>query len=178
MSHQSLRAAILRAFVVGALLVGAFAATACSSGQSGSTGASQSVAPNAGTSSEASQSTEASSGKESSSEQVTELKIKDIKVGTGPEAKAGDVITVDYTGWLLDGTKFDSSVGKQPFTFALGQGMVIQGWDEGVAGMKVGGVRQLIIPAEMGYGAQGSPPVIPPNAPLKFEVKLLGIQGK
>ncbi|MCJ7797968.1 MAG: FKBP-type peptidyl-prolyl cis-trans isomerase, partial [Thermoleophilia bacterium] len=93
------------------------------------------------------------------------------------EAKAGQMVSVHYTGWLVNGTKFDSSKDRgQPFQFALGGGMVIKGWDEGVAGMKVGGVRKLIIPFELGYGARGRPPVIPPSATLIFEVDLLGVQ--
>ena len=107
---------------------------------------------------------------------VTELVIEDVVVGTGAEAKAGDTVTVHYTGWLTDGTKFDSSVDAgQPFEFPLGQGYVIKGWDEGVAGMKVGGVRKLTIPPDMGYGAQGAGGVIPPNATLVFEVELLAV---
>ena len=107
---------------------------------------------------------------------VTELVIEDIVVGTGAEAKSGDTVTVHYTGWLTDGTKFDSSVDAgQPFQFPLGQGYVIQGWDEGVAGMKVGGKRKLIIPPDMGYGATGAGGVIPPNATLVFEVELVSI---
>lgn len=107
---------------------------------------------------------------------VTELVIEDITVGTGAEAKSGDTITVHYTGWLTDGTKFDSSVDAgQPFQFPLGQGYVIQGWDEGIVGMKVGGVRKLTIPPEMGYGAQGAGGVIPPNATLIFQVELISI---
>lgn len=108
---------------------------------------------------------------------VTELKIKDIVVGKGAAAKNGDTLSMHYTGWLTDGTKFDSSVDRnQPFDFVLGQGGVIEGWDKGVAGMKVGGKRELIIPSTMGYGEQGSPPVIPPNATLRFEVELLAIK--
>jgi peptidylprolyl isomerase/FKBP-type peptidyl-prolyl cis-trans isomerase FkpA len=106
---------------------------------------------------------------------VTELKIKDKVVGKGVVAKSGDKIQVDYTGWLMDGTKFDSSIGRAPFSFVLGAGEVIEGWDKGVAGMKVGGTRILTIPSGLAYGAQGSPPVIPPNATLKFEVKLLSV---
>ena len=105
----------------------------------------------------------------------TTLQIKDTVVGKGAAAKAGDSVTVDYTGWLLDGTEFDSSVGKQPFTFTIGAGRVIPGWDQGVAGMEVGGTRVLVIPPDLAYGAQGAGGVIPPNAPLKFEVKLLAI---
>lgn len=105
------------------------------------------------------------------------LIINDVKVGTGPEAKAGQTVTVQYTGWLMDGTKFDSSKDRnQPFVFHLGAGEVIKGWDEGVQGMKVGGVRKLTIPPELGYGARGAGGVIPPNATLKFEVELLGVQ--
>jgi FKBP-type peptidyl-prolyl cis-trans isomerase len=104
------------------------------------------------------------------------LIIKDIKVGTGPKAKRGDGLTVDYIGWLKDGKKFDSSLDSgQPFQFTLGGGQVIAGWDNGMVGMQVGGVRRLIIPAAMGYGAQGAGGVIPPNATLVFEVKLLKI---
>lgn len=108
---------------------------------------------------------------------VTELKMEDVKVGTGAEAKPGDTVSVHYTGWLTDGTKFDSSKDAgQPFEFQLGQGMVIKGWDEGVAGMKIGGVRKLTIPADMGYGEQGAGGVIPPGATLVFEVELLGVK--
>ena len=107
---------------------------------------------------------------------VTELVIKDRKVGTGVEAQAGNLITVDYTGWLRDGTKFDSSVGGEPFQFTLGQGEVIEGWDQGVAGMKVGGTRILYVPPDLAYGEEGSPPKIPPNATLKFKVELLAVE--
>jgi FKBP-type peptidyl-prolyl cis-trans isomerase len=101
--------------------------------------------------------------------------IDDV-VGEGPSAKSGDRVTVHYTGWLLDGTKFDSSKDKnQPFSFSLGAGDVIPGWDQGVAGMKVGGKRKLTIPPDLGYGVHGAGGVIPPNATLKFEVELLKI---
>ena len=106
---------------------------------------------------------------------VTELVIEDLTLGTGAEAKAGDPVTVHYTGWLTDGTQFDSSVGGQPFQFMLGQGEVIPGWDQGVAGMKVGGKRKLTIPPDLGYGASGAAGVIPPNATLVFEVELISI---
>ena len=107
------------------------------------------------------------------------LQITDTKAGTGAEARKGQTVTVHYTGWLYNngqqGAKFDSSRDrKDPFKFPLGSGMVIKGWDEGVAGMKVGGQRTLIIPPEMGYGARGAGGVIPPNATLLFEVELLG----
>lgn len=105
-----------------------------------------------------------------------QTQIEDFVVGTGPAAKAGDTVSVHYTGTLTDGTKFDSSVDRgQPFDFPLGAGRVIPGWDAGVAGMQVGGKRKLIIPAEEGYGAQGAGGVIPPNATLVFEVELLKI---
>jgi FKBP-type peptidyl-prolyl cis-trans isomerase FkpA len=105
------------------------------------------------------------------------LKYQDIVVGTGQEAKAGDSVTVNYTGWLTDGTKFDSSLDRnQPFSFNLGQGSVIKGWDEGVAGMKVGGKRRLTIPPDLAYGSQGASGVIPPDATLIFDVELLSIK--
>jgi FKBP-type peptidyl-prolyl cis-trans isomerase FkpA len=105
------------------------------------------------------------------------LKYTDDKVGTGAEAQAGKTVTVHYTGWLLDGTKFDSSRDRnQPFLFPLGGGQVIKGWDEGVAGMKIGGKRTLIIPPELGYGARGAGGVIPPNSTLKFDVELLDVK--
>ena len=108
------------------------------------------------------------------------LQITDTKAGTGAEARKGQTVTVHYTGWLYNngqqGAKFDSSRDrKDPFKFPLGSGMVIKGWDEGVAGMKVGGQRTLIIPPEMGYGARGAGGVIPPTATLKFDVELLGV---
>lgn len=105
------------------------------------------------------------------------LKYEDLKEGTGAEAKAGQQVEVHYTGWLKDGTKFDSSVDrKQSFKFPLGGGKVIKGWDEGVAGMKVGGKRKLTIPPELGYGPRGFPGAIPPNAELTFEVELLSVK--
>ncbi len=103
--------------------------------------------------------------------------IEDVKVGSGPAAKAGDTVSVHYTGTLADGTKFDSSRDRgQPFSFPLGKGRVIRGWDVGVAGMQVGGSRKLIIPPDEGYGAQGAGGAIPPNATLHFDVELLAIK--
>jgi peptidylprolyl isomerase len=106
----------------------------------------------------------------------TKLVTKEIITGTGPEAKAGESVTVNYVGVLYKGGKeFDASWKRnEPFTFTLGRGQVITGWDQGVAGMKVGGRRLLIIPAPLGYGAKGSPPAIPPNSALLFMVDLLG----
>jgi len=103
------------------------------------------------------------------------LQYWEIKVGTGATAVAGNKVHVHYTGWLTNGKQFDSSVGKAPFSFTLGAKQVIQGWDEGVAGMKVGGKRQLRIPPELAYGSKGYPGVIPPNATLIFDVELLSI---
>ena len=104
------------------------------------------------------------------------LQYWDIAVGTGATAVAGKAVKVHYTGWLTDGKKFDSSVDRgQPFQFSLGAGQVIKGWDEGVAGMKVGGKRQLRIPPELGYGPRGAGGVIPPNATLIFDVELLDV---
>jgi FKBP-type peptidyl-prolyl cis-trans isomerase len=105
------------------------------------------------------------------------LQYEDTIVGGGAEAKAGDTVSVHYTGWLTNGSKFDSSKDRlQAFEFPLGAGRVIKGWDEGVAGMKVGGTRKLTIPPELGYGARGAGGVIPPNATLIFEVELLAIK--
>ncbi|MSQ50646.1 MAG: FKBP-type peptidyl-prolyl cis-trans isomerase [Betaproteobacteria bacterium] len=111
------------------------------------------------------------------------FKKTDTVVGKGKEAISGRVVDVHYTGWLYEpaannqrGKQFDSSVGRGPFSFPLGAGRVIKGWDEGVAGMKVGGKRTLVIPAEMGYGARGAGGVIPPNATLLFDVELLDVK--
>ena len=108
---------------------------------------------------------------------MTKLIIEDLKVGTGPEVKSGDTVSMNYLGTLADGTKFDSSYDRgQPFETQIGVGRVIQGWDQGVPGMKVGGKRRLSIPSELAYGAQGAGGVIPPNADLIFEVELVGIK--
>ncbi len=115
---------------------------------------------------------------------ITSLQITDTKVGTGTEASPGKNVTVQYTGWLYDeqkpdhhGRKFDSSRDRnEPFSFRLGGGQVIRGWDEGFAGMKVGGTRTLVIPPDMGYGQRGAGGVIPPNATLVFDVELLDVR--
>ncbi|KYF75044.1 FKBP-type peptidyl-prolyl cis-trans isomerase [Sorangium cellulosum] len=105
------------------------------------------------------------------------LGIEDVKEGTGAEAKHGQLVTVHYVGTLTNGSKFDSSRDRnQGFSFKLGAGQVIKGWDQGVAGMKIGGVRKLTIPPDLGYGARGFPPVIPPNSTLLFEVELLSVK--
>lgn len=108
--------------------------------------------------------------------QVTKLEITDEKEGTGSAVKAGDKVEVNYLGTLLNGTKFDSSYDRnETFEFTVGGGQVIQGWDEGLVGMKIGGKRILVIPSDMAYGPQGAGGVIPPNAPLKFEIELVNI---
>lgn len=107
------------------------------------------------------------------------LQIEDVKVGSGEEAKSGDKVKVEYTGTLMNGVKFDSSKDHEPaepFEFTLGQGQVIKGWDQGVAGMKVGGQRKLTIPSDLAYGDKGQPPTIPPKAGLKFDVELVSIE--
>ena len=107
---------------------------------------------------------------------MSALGIEDLVIGSGAAAAKGQRVTVHYTGWLTNGSKFDSSKDrKQPFAFSLGGGQVIQGWDQGVEGMKVGGKRKLTIPPELGYGARGAGGVIPPNATLVFEVELLEV---
>lgn len=105
------------------------------------------------------------------------LQYEDLKVGNGDSPRAGQTVVVHYTGWLTDGSKFDSSFDRaQPFEFRIGQGQVIKGWDEGVMSMKVGGKRKLTIPANLGYGARGAGGVIPPDATLIFEVDLLALK--
>jgi FKBP-type peptidyl-prolyl cis-trans isomerase len=109
---------------------------------------------------------------------ATGLQYEDIIIGDGEETKIGDFVSVHYTGWLENGTKFDSSIDRDtPYDFQIGAGMVIKGWDEGVTGMKVGGTRKLVIPSHLGYGEFGAGGVIPPNATLVFEVQLLEIHS-
>ena len=120
--------------------------------------------------------TPAAAAKEKIVTTASGLKYEDLTVGEGAEAKSGDRVSVHYTGWLENGTKFDSSVDRgRPFDFPLGAGRVIKGWDQGVAGMKVGGKRKLTIPPALGYGERGAGGVIPPNATLVFEVERLKI---
>ena len=129
-------------------------------------------------------STSSTQEKSAMTSSITSLQKNDTVVGTGREAEPGFNVTVHYTGWLYDekaadhkGKKFDSSLDrKEPFKFDLGAGQVIQGWDEGFAGMKIGGKRTLVIPSEMGYGARGAGGVIPPNATLIFDVELLDVK--
>lgn len=123
------------------------------------------------------------SGSESSASEGKEittssgLQYIDQVVGAGDTATAGQTVSVHYTGWLTNGKKFDSSVDRgQPFSFRLGVGQVIKGWDEGVQGMKIGGKRKLTIPSNLGYGARGAGGLIPPHATLVFDVELLGVQ--
>lgn len=120
---------------------------------------------------------------ETGASNITTLQITDVTVGTGAEATSGKSVTVHYTGWLYSesaanhhGSQFDSSRGGTPFTFTLGAGGVIKGWDQGIVGMKVGGQRTLIIPPGLGYGSAGYPPRIPGNATLVFDVELLSVQ--
>jgi FKBP-type peptidyl-prolyl cis-trans isomerase len=109
---------------------------------------------------------------------VTKLQVTDVQVGKGTEAVSGKTVIVHYTGWLTDGKKFDSSVDRgQPFSFTLGTGQVIKGWDEGVKGMKVGGKRKLTIPSDMAYGDAGAGGVIPPKATLVFDVELIDVKS-
>ena len=108
---------------------------------------------------------------------MADLQIEELTAGTGDEATTGKTVDVHYTGWLTNGTKFDSSVDRgRPFSFPLGAGRVIKGWDQGVAGMKVGGKRKLTIPPELGYGERGAGGTIPPGATLVFEVELLAVK--
>ncbi len=105
------------------------------------------------------------------------LRYEDVKIGKGAQPTSGATVVVHYTGWLMNGTKFDSSVDRgQPFEFSLGKGQVIKGWDEGLSTMKIGGKRRLVIPPSLGYGPAGSPPTIPPNSTLVFDVELLGVK--
>lgn len=121
-------------------------------------------------------STESTMNTDQLPQDVTELQGQILKEGTGGEVKPGDTITVHYTGRLLNNEVFDSSLNRnQPFSFTVGAGMVIEGWERGTIGMKVGEQRRLFIPSEMGYGEQGAPPVIPPNADLVFDIELLKI---
>jgi FKBP-type peptidyl-prolyl cis-trans isomerase len=178
-TNSSRSGALARLLTVSILLVAALAAALALSGcnkpePAQPTAPTESTAPEQ----ETTPAQEATSSETPGTTQdVTELKIEDTKVGTGAEAKAGDTVTVNYTGYLTDGTKFDSSLDSgQPFQFTIGAGEVIQGWEEGVTGMKVGGTRKLTIPPDMGYGEQGAGGVIPPGATLVFTIELLEVQ--
>ena len=127
---------------------------------------------------DANSATSNSAGAGATETDATELKIVDERVGTGPVAKAGDQLSMNYKGTLTNGKVFDQSYGKAPFDFPLGGGQVIQGWDKGIVGMKVGGKRKLVIPPALGYGDQGAGADIPPGATLIFEVELLSVNGK
>ena len=167
---------------VAVLTVGVMAfATACQSSKAKGSASTGSTASTVAASTASSQS---ASSKETTGSMVTTasgLEYEDLKIGTGPSPKTGQSVTVNYTGWLFNGGKqgamFDSSLnpGRTPFTFVIGEGQVIKGWDEGVATMKVGGRRILIIPPDLGYGATGTGP-IPPNSTLKFDVELLAVK--
>ncbi len=161
-----------RIFIVAAAVVAGLALVACGGGEEEAVPAVSPVATVAGA--------EGGPPPVSGEPITTEsgLQIIDIAAGSGQEAQAGQTAVVHYTGWLADGTKFDSSLDRgQPFSFTLGAGQVIRGWDEGVVGMKVGGKRRLIIPPDLAYGAQGVPrAAIPPNAELTFDVELLEVR--
>ncbi|MBY0547082.1 MAG: FKBP-type peptidyl-prolyl cis-trans isomerase [Candidatus Obscuribacterales bacterium] len=158
----------------------ALSLSACAGG--GSSGETQQAAPSAAVTPAESQSVQSagSSGMLPGAGKTTTpsgLQFEEVVVGTGPSPQPGQLVTVHYTGWLVNGNKFDSSVDRgQPFQFTLGKGEVIKGWDEGVATMKVGGKRKLTIPSALGYGPSGMPPTIPPDSTLLFDVELLGAQ--
>ena len=173
-AKRTARSRFALAALAAGLAVVALTGTACS--QSSTPSASQSTAP-AETQSTVPTPTDTGAATAPAPAPAPEekLKIKDLKVGKGAAAKAGDNVTVEYTGWLMDGTKFDSNVGGTPIPVTIGAGQVIAGWDQGLVGLKVGGTRTLIIPPSLGYGAQGSPPQIPANATLKFDVKLISL---
>ena len=164
----------MRGYVISVMLVALVATLGVSCGSSDPTQipspqptATAAPAPTTATSEEATQLTTTESG----------LQYQDLVVGAGEAARTGATAVVHYTGWLLDGTKFDSSVDRgTPFEFVIGQGRVIKGWDEGVATMNVGGKRELIIPPDLGYGDRGAGSAIPPGATLKFEVELIGLR--
>lgn len=178
------RAALLSGLLLAALLLAAAAATAAC-GYANPYG---STAPAAGVQSSSSPSPHSSASATTGGDSFTAgagvspvelpdgLEYIDLKVGHGAAAKSGEKVSVQYTGWLSDGHSFDSSWSRgQPFTFTLGKGQVIKGWDEGVPGLRVGGKRKLIIPPALGYGSQGQPPTIPANSTLTFEVTLVSI---
>jgi FKBP-type peptidyl-prolyl cis-trans isomerase len=167
MTQATLVRKIVLSFAALALVV---AAAACGDPDAGGEG-------DAGTDAAAQETTAAPDGcGEDAVELEDGLCYVEHDAGSGPEAERGDVVEVDYTGTLTDGTEFDSSEGRAPIEFTLGIGQVIEGWDRGIAGMKVGGQRVLTIPADMGYGSRGAGGVIPPNATLLFDVELLDVK--
>ena len=155
-------------------LTAAIALTACTKKEN--TEAPKDAAPAADTAAPATAPSPAATTGAAAPAPAGELKMEDVAVGKGTEAVAGKKVTVHYTGKLTDGKQFDSSVGKDPFTFTLGAGEVIAGWDKGVAGMKIGGKRKLTIPSDLAYGTTGAGSIIPPNATLVFDVELLKVQ--
>jgi FKBP-type peptidyl-prolyl cis-trans isomerase len=160
------------------------ASVACSAAKSAPPRGNDGAATNGSTGSGNTPSDASANSGDSGVSNITTLQITDVKAGTGADTASGRPVSVHYTGWLYSetapdhhGTKFDSSRDRnEPFEFTLGAGQVIRGWDQGVAGMKVGGQRTLIIPPDLGYGARGAGGVIPPNATLVFDVELLGVR--
>jgi FKBP-type peptidyl-prolyl cis-trans isomerase len=162
-------------------LIGAVALLGCQQSNTGTTQTTGSATTSTTTTTPPAGSAPTSAPTAAAGQEVTMpngLKYQDLTVGTGALAESGMTASVHYTGWLTDGTKFDSSVDRgQPFSFTLGRGQVIRGWDEGVQGMRVGGKRKLTIPPDLGYGASGTGGgVIPPNATLVFDVELLDVR--
>jgi peptidylprolyl isomerase len=165
----------MKGLTYGLVAIAVIALAGCQQGKSDESAPPKSTSPTTW------QSTQPAAPSATAAKEVTTpsgLKYQDLVVGIGPLAEQGTQVVVNYTGWLTDGTKFDSSLdpGRQPLPFTIGAGMVIRGWDEGVKGMRVGGKRRLTIPADLAYGEQGYPPVIPANSTLVFEVEFLSVK--